>query len=50
VSKKEQGENIKMKQNILQLTGSNFSEPEKSMLAELLHIIVEEIVKEVCND
>lgn len=28
----------------------SFSETEKSMLAKLLHIIVEEIVREVCND
>lgn len=29
---------------------SEFSENEKVTLADLLHIIVEEIVKEVCND
>lgn len=29
---------------------SEFSEDERTKLADLLHIIVEEIVREVCND
>lgn len=36
-----------MQKNIIK---SEFSENEKVTLADLLHIIVEEIVREVCND
>lgn len=44
--KKEIG-GLFMQKNIIK---SEFSEDERTKLADLLHIIVEEIVKEVCND
>ncbi len=39
-----------MPKNMAKIIVSDFSENEKQMLAELIHIIVKEIVREVCND
>ncbi len=39
-----------MAKNILKSVVSDFTETEKAMLTELLHIIVSEIVKEVCHE
>lgn len=39
-----------MPKNMAKMNIADFSEIEKDMLADLLHIIVGAIVREVCND
>jgi len=39
-----------MPKNMTKITISDFTEDEKIMIAELLHIIVKRVVKEVCGE